>query len=117
MRTTDNVKKIDEITFHFFDSSDYFDPNAIKYWFNEDNFTRLITYLFGNREFYIGEIFNFYEFNTLEIKDENGRNLFDRNLSDDFDDVFSIHRKQFVVRFSNNNIINGIFYELAFAEP
>lgn len=116
MRTTDNVKKIDEIKFILLDIEDYYrdTQDAIKYWFDEDNFTRLITYLFGNREFYIDEIFDFYKFNTQEIKDENDRNLFDRDLYVDFDDILSINRKYFQTKKSDksNKVTTTIVYEL-----
>lgn len=116
MKTTENVKKIGEIKFIFWDLENYYrdTQDAIKYWFDEDNFTRLITHLYGEREFYIGEIFDFYKFNTQEIKDENDRNLFDRDLYVDFDDILSINRKYFQTEKSDksNKVTTTIVYEL-----
>lgn len=114
MKTIENVKKIDAIIFTFYSSEDYFEEDAIRYWFNENNFPRLISYLFGEQEFYIGEIFDFYYINTQEIKDENDRKLFDRDLYNDFDDILSINRKYFKTKKSdkNNKFTTIIEYEL-----
>lgn len=111
------TKKIDEIKFIFGDAEDYFrdkPKDGIRYWFNEDNFTRLITHLYGEREFYIGDVFDFFEFNTQEIKDEKGINLFDRDLCYDIDSILSIDKKYFKTEKSDksNKVTTTIVYEL-----
>ena len=63
---------------------------------------------------YIRESFDFFNINTQEIKDENGNNLFDRNLIEDFDDILLIDRKYFraVKSDKSNKVTTTIVYEL-----
>ena len=104
------------IEFFLWDSEDFYSKNrnAMIYWFIEQHFTRLIIHLYGEREFYIRESFDFFNINTQEIKDENGNNLFDRNLYEDFDDILLIDRKYFRVVKSDksNKVTTIIVYEL-----
>lgn len=86
----------------------YVNREAKKYWFDEQNFARLITYLFGDREFYIGEIFDFFDLKTINIKNRIGENLFDRDFDDDFHDILKIYRKYFRA----DNKESMIVYEL-----
>ena len=104
------------IEFFLWDSEDFYSKNrnAMIYWFIEQHFTRLIIHLYGEREFYIRESFDFFNINTQEIKDENGSNLFDRNLYEDFDDILLIDRKYFraVKSDKSNKVTTIIVYEL-----
>ena len=104
------------IEFFLWDAGGYYSENrnAMIYWFIEQHFTRLIIHLYGEREFYISESFDFFNINTQEIKDENGNNLFDRNLYEDFDDILLIDRKYFraVKSDKSNKVTTIIVYEL-----
>lgn len=101
-----------DIKFSLWDPEDFYSRDEIIYWFIEQHFTRLIIHLYGEREFYIGESFDFFNINTQEIKDENGNNLFDRNLIEDFDDILLIKRKYFSAVKKSNKVTTIIEYEL-----
>ena len=89
-------------------------PNSteiLKYWNSNRNLTDLILRFFGNKEFFIGEMFDFGDINTKKVG-------YKRNFYEDFDDILTIKRKYYVpiffkpkdqnVTFENNKII----YEL-----
>ena len=101
-----------DIKFSLWDPEDFYSRDEIIYQFIEQHFTRLIIHLYGEREFYIGESFDFFNINTQEIKDENGNNLFDRNLIEDFDDILLIKRKYFSAVKKINKVTTIIEYEL-----
>ena len=101
-----------DIKFSLWDPEDFYSRDEIIYWFSQGHFARLIIHLYGEREFYIGEIFDFYDLDTKEITDENGINLFDRNLYDDFDDILSIKRKYSSAVKKSNKVTTIIEYEL-----
>ena len=104
------------IEFFLWDAEGFYSENrnAMIYWFIEQHFTRLIIHLYGEREFYIRESFDFFNINTQEIKDENGSNLFDRNLIEDFDDILLIKRKSFEAAKldKSEKVTTTIVYEL-----
>lgn len=104
------------IEFYLWDIEDFYSKNrnAMIYWFIEQHFTRLIIHLYGERGFYIRDSFDFFKINTQEIRDENGSNLFDRNLIEDFDDILLIKRKSFEAFNSDksNKVTTTIVYEL-----
>ena len=50
------------IEFFLWDVEDFYSKNrnAMIYWFIEQHFTRLIIHLYGEREFYIRDSFDFF---------------------------------------------------------
>ena len=74
---------------------DYIRKDAIDYWFKNKNFSLLIKILFDDREFNIGEMFDFTELNSKYLNNRRGEFLFKRDISKDFENILIIRRKTY----------------------
>ncbi|MCL1664099.1 hypothetical protein M2T78_07530 [Elizabethkingia ursingii] len=61
----------------------------LHYWNHNGHLTDLILRFFGKKEFFIGEMFDFTNIDTMLVG-------YQRNINDDFDDILKITRKYYI---------------------
>lgn len=74
---------------------EYISSDALDYWFTKNNFALLIKNLYKDRDFLVGDFFDFSETNTKFYNDSRGEYIFTRDISKDFENVLQIQRKTY----------------------
>lgn len=94
---------------------DYISKDAIDYWFKNENFSLLIKIMFDDREFNIGEMFDFTELNSKYINNRSGEFPFKRDISKDFENILVIRRKTYSgYTYKEGGTVVILTYELDF---
>ncbi|PWN60011.1 hypothetical protein [Chryseobacterium oncorhynchi] len=94
---------------------EYIEEEAIKYWFTNQKIGQLIKVLFEEREFNLGEMFDFTNLNSKDVNDSYGAHPFLRDISSDFENILSITRKTYSAQtYKTGGNIPIVTYELDF---
>ena len=74
---------------------EYISSDALDYWFTKNNFALLIKNLYKDRDFLVGDFFDFSGTNTKFLNDSLGEYIFTRDISEDFENVLQIKRRTY----------------------